>query len=345
MNEFDELLELRNKLIRECQWCRVQTLHCIAKEIKEETEEVIEAIESNDAHEFEEELGDLLWDLLYMAKIAEDNNLFTTEEMIKKVIRKFKRRHPQVYGENTSNMKKLSKAWKETKEKEKQEKQTREKKIITNLRLPSRKDCYEIFSKYKTPNHIIRHCEAVNLVANVIAYELKKNGVLINMALVDRCSLMHDALRYVDFKEIDYNKFEEKVSEEDKRFYEDIIKKYNGVKHGVAVADALNNYPTMASILHKHGFSEIIDGLNTWEEKIVYYADKRVLHDKFVTLGERIEDGRKRYGEEKSNAKQASGLVVKKEKAEKIYRMIYILEKEIFDILGINPEKLNDLLK
>ena len=49
----------------------------------------------------------------------------------------------------------------------------------------------------------------------------------------------------------------------------------------------------VANLVTKHGFFEI-DNLNTWEEKIMYYADKRVDGEKIVSLEKRFREGRKR---------------------------------------------------
>ena len=56
----------------------------------------------------------------------------------------------------------------------------------------------------------------------------------------------------------------------------------------------------MATIIRKHDFRSLIaaadeDRPQTLEEKILYYADKRVCHDRIVSLKRRLEDGRKRY--------------------------------------------------
>ena len=49
----------------------------------------------------------------------------------------------------------------------------------------------------------------------------------------------------------------------------------------------------ISDLVKKHDFIEI-DNLSTWEEKIIYYADKRADGDKIVTLEKRFEEGRKR---------------------------------------------------
>jgi hypothetical protein len=50
----------------------------------------------------------------------------------------------------------------------------------------------------------------------------------------------------------------------------------------------------MANLVEKHDFSQI-DNLKTLEEKILYYADKRVYENKIVSLQTRIDESRKKY--------------------------------------------------
>ena len=67
--------------------------------------------------------------------------------------------------------------------------------------------------------------------------------------------------------------------------------------------------PIIGKIIRKHNFICILDetpnGLNSWEEKLLYYADKRVRHDQLVSLQDRLNDLKKRYGGfESEEAKQ-----------------------------------------
>lgn len=72
--------------------------------------------------------------------------------------------------------------------------------------------------------------------------------------------------------------------------------KTQGKDHAKKMADYLRKIgeKEMANLVEKHDFWQI-DNLKTWEEKILYYADKRVYEDKIVSLKRRIAESRKRY--------------------------------------------------
>ena len=67
--------------------------------------------------------------------------------------------------------------------------------------------------------------------------------------------------------------------------------------------------------------------MKTWEEKIVYYADKRVAHGEIVTFDERVRDAIERHN---WTEKQL-------EKKKKAWILVKNLEQEIFEIVGGNP--------
>lgn len=71
--------------------------------------------------------------------------------------------------------------------------------------------------------------------------------------------------------------------------------KPSGKDHSKKMADYLSKIgeKSMANLVEKHDFWQI-DNLKTWDEKILYYADKRAYEDQLVTLQKRIDEGRKR---------------------------------------------------
>mgnify|MGYP001592569718 CR=1 FL=1 len=92
----------------------------------------------------------------------------------------------------------------------------------------------------------------------------------------------------------------------------------------------------LAVIIRKHSTETIITirgELKTWEEKLLYYADKRVKHDQVVSLKNRLADLRKRYNRDK-NPRPDEPLI---EKA------IYKLEKELCKKAGVNPEDISEV--
>src|SRR4030066_194882 len=98
---FEDLVEL-SKFLRSpegCPWDREQTLNTLRTFILEEAHEVIQAIEMNDIEELKEELGDLLYQILFTSQICNEEGKFTVEGVLNQLYYKLIRRHPHVFGE------------------------------------------------------------------------------------------------------------------------------------------------------------------------------------------------------------------------------------------------------
>jgi len=88
-----------------CPWDQEQTLHSLAPIILEEVYEVVEALEQNDLDALKEELGDLLWDLIFIAEIASGQGKFSITDVCQDLAQKIVRRHPHIWGsKKTRNM-------------------------------------------------------------------------------------------------------------------------------------------------------------------------------------------------------------------------------------------------
>ena len=98
---FRELVEIMARLRAPggCPWDREQTLTDLARYIREEAEETAKAIESGDMAHVREELGDLLFNLIHAAKIAEEQGAFDIRQVIVGARDKIVRRHPHVFGD------------------------------------------------------------------------------------------------------------------------------------------------------------------------------------------------------------------------------------------------------
>ena len=99
MREFGELVEVMARLRRECPWDRKQTHRSIRPYLIEEAYEVAEAIEEEDDRALKEELGDLLLQVVFHAKIAEERGAFGIKEVLRDLMDKLVRRHPHVFGD------------------------------------------------------------------------------------------------------------------------------------------------------------------------------------------------------------------------------------------------------
>ena len=137
------------------------------------------------------------------------------------------------------------------------------------MEIPSKEQCIEILSRNNTPEHIIEHCKIVCKVAEDVADKLINRGMKINKELVIAASLLHDIERIKD----------------------------NHVTEGAKLLKSIG-FPEVSEVARKHSLYEIEKEKNQpirIEEKILFYADKRVRGNRIVSLEERFKDLEKRY--------------------------------------------------
>lgn len=82
-----------------CAWDRDQTHASLVQYLVEESAELVEAIESGDDDELVEELGDVLYQVLFHADIATEAGRFTLEDVAEHMTQKMVGRHPHVFGD------------------------------------------------------------------------------------------------------------------------------------------------------------------------------------------------------------------------------------------------------
>ena len=87
-----------------CLWCNSQTSETIAKYSLEEADEVLEAIKKGDNSNICEELGDLLFQVIFHSQIKSEEGKFSINDVIKSINKKMIRRNPHVF-DNQSNKK------------------------------------------------------------------------------------------------------------------------------------------------------------------------------------------------------------------------------------------------
>jgi MazG family protein len=98
-NKFEELVDIVKKLRIECPWDKEQTNDSIKAATIEEAYEVVESIDNKNYEELKNELGDLLFHIIFHSVMAEEINEFKLEEVIGSIKEKLIRRHPHVFGE------------------------------------------------------------------------------------------------------------------------------------------------------------------------------------------------------------------------------------------------------
>lgn len=106
-----------------CPWDVEQTFATIAPHTIEEAYEVAETIERGDMGHLKEELGDLLFQVVFYAQMAEERSLFDFEGIAAAIAEKMIRRHPHVFGSASIDSADAQLvAWEDTKEREREDK-------------------------------------------------------------------------------------------------------------------------------------------------------------------------------------------------------------------------------
>jgi len=139
-------------------------------------------------------------------------------------------------------------------------------------RIPSRLECDELMARYYMLPNIVKHSIQVMNVSLAITDNLRR-GVSINRDLVIAAALLHDITKTKSL----------------------VTKERHDASGGVLLRDL--GFPSTADIVEQHIIIHNVNLEGRLEEReIVYYADKRVLHDTIVTINERLHDLVKRYG-------------------------------------------------
>lgn len=141
------------------------------------------------------------------------------------------------------------------------------------MTIPTKEQCIKILKDNNVPDNIIAHLNAVHDFSMKIVDLLQKKGVKINRELVAAGALLHD------------------------------IKKLSPNDHVVAGYEFLKSlgFYDVALIVKRHGLANLDKEEfvpESCEEKIVFYADKRLKGDRIVTVEERFQYIRQRYKKE-----------------------------------------------
>ncbi|MCD6137678.1 MAG: HD domain-containing protein [Deltaproteobacteria bacterium] len=178
--------------------------------------------------------------------------------------------------------------------------------------IPAREECFELIRKYEMLPHIVRHTRVVTDVALFIANKLNDSGQHLDIALVEAGALLHDITKTIS-----------------------ITTGEDHAQTGYELIASLG-YPEVADIVRQHvrlGPVKYDPDVVT-EAELVNYADKRVKHDKVVSLKDRFTDIRKRY------KNKFAGLQVP---FDVIEQETQVLEKKIFSKIDISPEEINGI--
>jgi tetrapyrrole methylase family protein/MazG family protein len=117
---FKDLLKIMERIRKKCPWDKKQTNESILKYLKEETEEFGQALKNKEYKEIKEELGDILWQVIFHSQILKEKNILTIEDVIDNLCKKMIRRHPHVFkNKKIKDEKEVIKMWNKIKKIEK----------------------------------------------------------------------------------------------------------------------------------------------------------------------------------------------------------------------------------
>ena len=119
--KIDKLIKIMKKLRDPkdgCPWDKVQTLESIIPHSIEEVYEVAEQVYSKNYKKLKEELGDLLFQVVYLSQIASEKNKFNFDDVVEGISTKMISRHPHVFKDKKfKNMKDFKLWWEKSKNK------------------------------------------------------------------------------------------------------------------------------------------------------------------------------------------------------------------------------------
>lgn len=155
-HDFNSLLNLVEVLRSEggCPWDREQTHESIRNDLIEETYEVVEAIDNGSRELLREELGDVMFQVVFHSRIESEAGSFTIDDVINEVCEKMISRHPHVFGEvKVKDSGEVLDNWEAIKKAEKDRKTVAESMNSVPKQLPALMRAKKIVKKARKDSH------------------------------------------------------------------------------------------------------------------------------------------------------------------------------------------------
>jgi len=161
---FQELVEIMRTLRSEhgCAWDRQQTLQTLRPFVLQETYELLDALDRGDHDAIKHELGDFLFEAVFLAQICDEEGRFSIADSIQSIAEKLIRRHPHIFdadgspavasaevGKASLTPKEVKQRWEEIKSKERKDAGEPEKTILSGVprSMPSLLRAYELSTR------------------------------------------------------------------------------------------------------------------------------------------------------------------------------------------------------
>lgn len=137
MDSVQQLLQIMKSLrdpATGCPWDREQDFQSLIPYTIEEAYEVADAIERNELNDIKEELGDLLFQIVFYSQLAEEQKAFTFNEVAQVICDKLVRRHPHVFANaKISDATAQTRVWEDLKQEERQQKTGKSSAALSHL--------------------------------------------------------------------------------------------------------------------------------------------------------------------------------------------------------------------
>src|SRR5918993_1168326 len=123
---FEQLVEIMRTLRSEhgCAWDKQQTLQSLRPFVLQETYELLDALDRGDHDALEHELGDFLFEAVFLAQICDEEGRFSIADSIQSIADKLIRRHPHIFDEEAKaslTPKQVKQQWEEIKAQERKD--------------------------------------------------------------------------------------------------------------------------------------------------------------------------------------------------------------------------------
>jgi MazG family protein len=149
---FDRLVEIMRTLRSEhgCAWDKQQTLKTLRPFVLQETYELLDALDRGDHEALKHELGDFLFEAVFLAQICAEEGRFTIADSIQSIADKLVRRHPHIFDASAQlTPQQVKQQWEEIKARERQDAGEADKTLLSGVprSMPSLLRAYELSTR------------------------------------------------------------------------------------------------------------------------------------------------------------------------------------------------------